>query len=59
MLHDVGKIGVREEILQKQKKLLPQEIDVIALRLRLMRTQLLVLQQTENKDYSVAIRRYR
>jgi len=57
MLHDVGKIGVREEILQKQKKLLPQEIDVIALRLRLMRTQLLVLQQTENKDYSVAIRR--
>jgi HD-GYP domain-containing protein (c-di-GMP phosphodiesterase class II) len=57
MLHDVGKIGVREEILQKQKKLLPHEIDVIALRLRLMRTQLLVLQQTEKKDYSQAIRR--
>jgi HD-GYP domain-containing protein (c-di-GMP phosphodiesterase class II) len=55
MLHDVGKIGVREEILQKRKKLLPHEIDLIALRLRLMRTQLLVLQQTEKKDYSAAI----
>jgi HD-GYP domain-containing protein (c-di-GMP phosphodiesterase class II) len=57
MLHDVGKIGVREEILQKQKKLLPHEIDIIALRLRLMRTQLLVLQQTDRKDHSAAIRR--
>jgi len=57
MLHDVGKIGVREEILQKRKKLLPHEIDIIALRLRLMRTQLLVLQETEKKDYSQAIRR--
>jgi HD-GYP domain-containing protein (c-di-GMP phosphodiesterase class II) len=57
MLHDVGKIGVREEILQKQKKLLPHEIDMIALRLRLMRTQLLVLQQTDKKNYSQAIRR--
>lgn len=57
MLHDVGKIGVREEILQKQKKLLPHEIDIIALRLRLMRTQLLVLQEAEKKDYTPAIRR--
>jgi HD-GYP domain-containing protein (c-di-GMP phosphodiesterase class II) len=57
MLHDVGKIGVREEILQKRKKLLPHEIDIIALRLRLMRTQLVVLQRTERKDYNAAIRR--
>ena len=57
MLHDVGKIGVREEILQKRKKLLPHEIEIIALRLKLMRTQLLVLQQTEKKDYSQAIAR--
>jgi HD-GYP domain-containing protein (c-di-GMP phosphodiesterase class II) len=57
MLHDVGKIGVREEVLRKQKKLLPHEIEIIALRLKLMRTQLQVLQQTENKDYSIAIRR--
>jgi len=57
MLHDVGKIGVREEVLQKEKKLLPHELETIALRLRLMRTQFLVLQHSENKDYSDAIRR--
>jgi len=57
MLHDVGKIGVREEVLQKEKKLHPHELETIALRLRLMRTQLLVLQQAEKKDYSEAIRR--
>jgi HD-GYP domain-containing protein (c-di-GMP phosphodiesterase class II) len=57
MLHDVGKIGVREEVLRKEKKLFPHEIEIIALRLRLMRTQLMVLQQTERKDYERAIRR--
>jgi len=57
MLHDVGKIGVREEVLQKEKKLHPHELETIALRLRLMRTQLLVLQEAEKKDYSEAIRR--
>jgi HD-GYP domain-containing protein (c-di-GMP phosphodiesterase class II) len=57
MLHDVGKIGVREEVLQKDKKLHPHELETIALRLRLMRTQFLLLQQSENKDYSDAIRR--
>ncbi|HET9217887.1 MAG TPA: HD domain-containing phosphohydrolase, partial [Terriglobia bacterium] len=48
---------VREEVLQKEKKLHPHELETIALRLRLMRTQFLVLQQWENKDYSDAIRR--
>ena len=57
MLHDVGKIGVREEVLRKEKKLLPHETEIIALRLKLMRTQLLVLQQSEKKDYTEAIRR--
>jgi HD-GYP domain-containing protein (c-di-GMP phosphodiesterase class II) len=57
MLHDVGKIGVREEVLQKEKKLHPHELETIALRLRLMRTQLLVLQEAEKRDYSEAIRR--
>jgi HD-GYP domain-containing protein (c-di-GMP phosphodiesterase class II) len=57
MLHDVGKIGVREEILRKEKKLFPHEIEIIALRLKLMRTQLLALQQSEKKDYRDAIRR--
>jgi len=57
LLHDVGKIGVREEVLQKDKKLHSHELETIALRLRLMRTQLLFLQQTEKKDYGAAIRR--
>ena len=57
MLHDVGKIGVREEVLHKEKKLYPHELERIALRLKLMRTQLQVLQHTEKKDYGDAIRR--
>jgi len=57
LLHDVGKIGVREEVLQKEKKLHSHELETIALRLRLMRTQLQFLQQTEHKDYGAAIRR--
>jgi len=57
MLHDVGKIGVKEEILQKQKKLQPHEIEIISMRLKLMRAQLMFLQQTERKDYADAINR--
>jgi HD-GYP domain-containing protein (c-di-GMP phosphodiesterase class II) len=57
LLHDVGKIGVREEVLQKEKKLHSYELETIALRLRLMRTQLLFLQETQKKDYSAGIRR--
>jgi len=57
LLHDVGKIGVKEEVLQKEKKLHSHELEIIELRLHLMRTQLLFLQQTEKKDYSAAIRR--
>jgi len=57
MLHDVGKIGVREEVLQKEKKLHPHELETIALRLKLMRTQLQVLQHSEKKDYGEAMRR--
>lgn len=57
MLHDVGKIGVREQVLHKEKKLYPHELDKIALRLKLMRTQLQVLQYAEKKDYADAIRR--
>ena len=44
MLHDVGKIGVREDVL-REKKLHPHESETIAMRLRLMRTQLLVLRK--------------
>lgn len=33
LLHDFGKIGVRESVLSKEKKLYPQELDTIILRL--------------------------
>src|SRR6185369_3801707 len=56
MLHDVGKIGVREGVLQKEKKLHPHELEIVALRLRLMRTQLLMMEREGNKDCSDAIR---
>ena len=57
MLHDVGKIGVREEVLQKEKKLHAHELEIISMRLRLMRTQLQVLQHSEKKDYADALRK--
>jgi HD-GYP domain-containing protein (c-di-GMP phosphodiesterase class II) len=55
MLHDIGKIGIREEILQKQKKLLPHELEIISMRFKLMRTQMMLLQETRNEDYSSQI----
>jgi HD-GYP domain-containing protein (c-di-GMP phosphodiesterase class II) len=57
MLHDIGKIGVREDVLQKEKKLHPRELEIVALRLRLMRTQVLLLQHTDKQDHREAMRR--
>jgi HD-GYP domain-containing protein (c-di-GMP phosphodiesterase class II) len=37
MLHDIGKISVRENILQKEKKLYPWELEVIEMRFKMMR----------------------
>lgn len=57
MLHDVGKIGVKEEILQKRQKLLPHELEMISMRLRLMRAHMLLLQETEKRSYSEHLNR--
>ena len=57
MLHDIGKIGIREEILQKEKKLWPHELEIISMRFKLMRAQMMLLQETEKQDYNGAIRR--
>jgi HD-GYP domain-containing protein (c-di-GMP phosphodiesterase class II) len=38
MLHDIGKISVKEAVLMKEKKLFPWELDVIRMRLKLMRS---------------------
>lgn len=40
MLHDIGKISVKEDILKKEKKLFPWEMELIDMRFKLMRTAL-------------------
>jgi len=57
MLHDIGKIGVKEEILQKEKKLFPWELELISMRLKLMRTQMMLRQQTDGGNYEPDISR--
>lgn len=42
MLHDIGKISVKEAVLMKEKKLFPWELDVIRMRLKLMRSNLML-----------------
>ena len=37
MLHDIGKISVKEDILQKEKKLFPYELELIEMRFKLMK----------------------
>ena len=37
MLHDIGKISVREDILQKEKKLFPWEMQIIEMRFKMMK----------------------
>jgi HD-GYP domain-containing protein (c-di-GMP phosphodiesterase class II) len=55
MLHDIGKIGVKEEVLQKKNKLLPHELDIISMRLKLMRAQMIMSQHKEkNSRYDVS-----
>jgi len=55
MLHDIGKIGVNESVLQKEKKLFPHELDIIGMRLRLMRAEMALRQATDKTNYSSEI----
>jgi HD-GYP domain-containing protein (c-di-GMP phosphodiesterase class II) len=55
MLHDIGKIGVKEAVLQKEKKLFPHELDVIEMRLKLMRAEMTLRQHRDGEDYRQAI----
>jgi len=57
MLHDIGKIGVKEEILVKEKKLFPNELELISMRLKLMRAQMMLRRHTEGKNYEVGMER--
>jgi HD-GYP domain-containing protein (c-di-GMP phosphodiesterase class II) len=40
MLHDIGKISVKEDLLKKEKKLFPHELEMIEMRFRMMRIAL-------------------
>jgi HD-GYP domain-containing protein (c-di-GMP phosphodiesterase class II) len=55
MLHDIGKIGVKEAVLQKEKRLFPYELEVIDMRLRLMRAEMSLRQHRDGVDYKQAI----
>ncbi len=55
MLHDVGKVGVKEQVLQKQKKLLPHEMEIISMRFKLMRAQMVFLEETGKGHYQDSI----
>jgi HD-GYP domain-containing protein (c-di-GMP phosphodiesterase class II) len=41
LLHDFGKVGVREHVLQKAKKLLPERMELIRLRIQLLKERIL------------------
>jgi HD-GYP domain-containing protein (c-di-GMP phosphodiesterase class II) len=49
MLHDIGKISVKEHILQKEKKLYPWELELIEMRFKLMRSAIMN-QYSASKD---------
>jgi HD-GYP domain-containing protein (c-di-GMP phosphodiesterase class II) len=54
MLHDIGKISVSESVLMKEKKLFPWELEMIRMRLKLMRSNLkLHAQVTGMRDPAV------
>jgi len=57
MLHDIGKIGVTEEILLKEKKLFPHELELISTRLKLMRAQTMLRRHAEGRNYEAAMAR--
>jgi HD-GYP domain-containing protein (c-di-GMP phosphodiesterase class II) len=58
MLHDIGKISVREHILQKEKKLFPWEMEVIDMRFKMMRVAV-THQLSSEKDQLERARRLR
>lgn len=56
MLHDIGKISVREDVLKKEKKLFPHEMEQIEMRFRLMRLALKLELKSEKDQFELAKR---
>ena len=57
MLHDIGKISVKEDVLNKEKKLHGWQLEVIRMRLKLMRANLKMREQTTREDVSEVSRK--
>jgi HD-GYP domain-containing protein (c-di-GMP phosphodiesterase class II) len=56
MLHDIGKISVREEVLNKEKKLHGYQLEIIHMRLKLMRANLKLKQAITREDLSEQVK---
>jgi HD-GYP domain-containing protein (c-di-GMP phosphodiesterase class II) len=54
MLHDIGKISVKEDILKKEKKLYPWELELIQMRMKLMKAGLRIQYREEKHQLELA-----
>jgi len=54
MLHDIGKISVKEDILQKEKKLFPWELEMIQMRMKLMKSSFRLQYAGEKNQFELA-----
>ncbi len=59
LLHDVGKIGVREEVLVKAKKLYPYQLEAIGNRIRVCKEALYVRSMEKGKKGGASDKDYR
>jgi HD-GYP domain-containing protein (c-di-GMP phosphodiesterase class II) len=57
LLHDFGKVGVREHVLVKSKKLYPADLDAIRHRVELLKRELALRAACQKLDAAVARRR--
>ncbi|MBU6155149.1 MAG: HD domain-containing protein, partial [Bdellovibrionales bacterium] len=54
MLHDIGKISVKEDILKKEKKLYPWELSMIEMRMKLMKATFRLQFSGEGDQFELA-----
>jgi HD-GYP domain-containing protein (c-di-GMP phosphodiesterase class II) len=57
LLHDIGKIAVKETILNKEKKLFPHELELIQMRMKMMRAQLRMYGRVNDVDVAPQLTR--
>lgn len=54
MLHDIGKLSIKEDILKKEKKLYPWELEMIRMRFKLMKAAVKVEQTQDGNQIECA-----